>query len=366
MSKKRFNNIYDDITSFHNLRWAYDKSIKGKNKYSADAMVFAKNETYNLHVLQKELKEQAYKPSGYIRFKVYEPKERIIDAPKQVDKIVHLAADRILKAVYQPAFIYDSYACLDNKGTHKAVDRVSQFMRKSHWEYREDAYIIKLDVSKFFYSIDRDILKQLLRKKIKCKRTLWLLDTIVDSANEIDLLGLPLGNTTSQILANVYMNELDQYCKRVLQIKYYVRYADDVIAIVKNKEQAIINLEHMEAFLQNELHLVANPKKTRIFPLEQGVNAYGYKIYKTHRLLRNESKKKIKRKSKKMRRLLKDGKMKPIKAEQILNSWLGHARFGSSRNFINSLIERNDYICRKGNKLSVNMNKILEVQNDNT
>src|SRR5699024_4251415 len=184
----------------------------------------------NLNKLRDDLVTGEYKFKGYKQFKVYEPKERVIDAPYHRDKIAQLAIDKVLKGIYQPSFIYDSYACLDNKGTHKAVERVSYFMRKGAWEYGEDAYIIKLDIRKFFYSINRDILKEILPKKIKCKETISLVYKIIDSADEIDPLGLPLGNTLSQLFTNVYMDRFDQYCKRVLQIKYYVRYADDVIA----------------------------------------------------------------------------------------------------------------------------------------
>jgi len=361
LSKKHYNKLFEKITEWDNLEWAYWKSLKGVNKYGWDALEFSKDETFNLNKLRDDLVTGEYKFKGYKQFKVYEPKERVIDAPYHRDKIAQLAIDKVLKGIYQPSFIYDSYACLDNKGTHKAVERVSYFMRKGAWEYGEDAYIIKLDIRKFFYSINRDILKEILPKKIKCKETISLVYKIIDSADEIDPLGLPLGNTLSQLFTNVYMDRFDQYCKRVLQIKYYVRYADDVIAIVQNKAEANRILTAMIDFLKEVLELDINERKTRIFPIEQGVNAYGFKIYKTHRLLRDDSKKKIKRKTKKMKRLLVEGYMSPDKAEQILNSWLGHARYGSSRNFINRLIERNNciYLNCKG-VLKVDLDKLKE------
>lgn len=344
MSKKRYDNLFEQIIEWDNLEWAYRKSLIGVNKYGGDALDFSKNETYNLMELRDSLITGTYEFSGYKRFRVYEPKERIIDAPYHKDKIAQLAIDKVLKKVYQPSFIHDSYACLDNKGTHKAVERVSQFMRRAAWDYGEDAFIIKLDIRRFFYSINREILKEILPKKIKCRDTLELAYKIVDSADEIDPLGLPLGNTLSQLFTNVYLDRFDQFCKRILQLKYYVRYADDVIAIAQDKDTAIHILEQMIAFLNIRLELDINEYKTRIFPIEQGVNAYGFKIYKTHRLLRNDSKKKIKRKARKMKRLIIEGRMPIPKAEQIFNSWSGHARYGSSRNFINGLIERNDYI----------------------
>jgi len=344
MPKSRFDNLFERIVDKNNIEKAYRKALKGDNKYHPEAMLFSLDETYNLMNLRQSLIDGTYEFSGYIRFMVYEPKERVIDAPHFKDKIVQLAINNVLKRIYQPSFIYDSYACLDNKGTHKAVERVQYFLRKANWEYGPETTIIKLDISKFFYSIDRDILKSIITKKIKCKRTIALLYEIIDSADEIDVVGLPLGNTLSQIFANVLMDRFDQYCKRQLRLRYYVRYADDVIAVVRNKEEANRMLGLMVDFINNELNLNINEKKTKLFPVEQGVNAYGFKIYKTHRLLRNESKKKIKRKSKKMRRLIIEERMTVNKAEQILNSWLGHAKHANSYNFILRLVDRNDYI----------------------
>lgn len=361
LSKIIHDDLFKKIVKWENIEWAYRKSLKGVNKYGIDALQFSRDETYNLLKLIDSLKTGSYEFDGYKRFKVYEPKERIIDAPYHKDKIAQLAIDKVLKSVYQPSFIHDSYACLDNKGTHKAVDRVSYFMRKAAWQYGEDTFIIKLDIKKFFYSINREILKDILPKKIKCQATLELAYKIIDSADLIDPLGLPLGNTLSQLFTNVYMDQFDQYCKRVLRVKYYVRYADDVIAIVRNKEEAITILADMIQFLKERLDLEISPNKTRIFPLEQGVNAYGFKIFKTHRLLRNDSKKKIKRKTKRLRNTLAEGRITAEKVEQILNSWLGHAMHGNSYNFIQSLIKRNDYIyLDHKNTLRVDASKIVK------
>ena len=337
-------NIFDKIVDEDNMYRAYRKALKGNNKYTLEAIEFSFDETYNLQKLRQSLINETYEFDGYTRFKVYEPKERIIDAPHFKDKIVQLAINNALKEIYQPCFIYDSYASLDNKGTHKCVDRIQHFMRKAKWEYGEKAFIVKVDVRKFFYSIDREILKSFLPKKIKCKKTLRLLYKIIDSADAIDTLGLPLGNTLSQIDANIYLNKIDQYCKRRLSLKYYVRYMDDIIIIVENKEKAKEIRDSITVFLENKLNLDANKDKTKIFPINQGINAVGFKIHTTHRLLRNDSKKKIKRKAKKMKHLIEEGNMTVEKAEQILNSWLGHAKHGNSYNFIKRLIERSDYI----------------------
>lgn len=235
-------------------------------------------------------------------------------------------------------------------------------MRKAKWEYGQDAYIVKIDIKKFFYSIDREVLKVLLKRKIKCKKSLELIFKIIDSAGLIDVLGMPLGNTISQLCANVYMNTVDQYAKRRLSLKYYVRYADDVVIIVENKEKANEVLELIREHVNNKLNLKLNGNKSKIFPINQGANTVGFKINSTHMLLRNDSKKRIKQKARKIKRLLIEGQMSVETTEQIFNSWLGHAEQANSYTFIQSLLERFDYIelvevIRNGKK-----KKILKVK----
>lgn len=351
--------LFEDITSFNNLERAYKKSQKGKEKYKRESLEFSRDETFNLLQIRESLLNDSYKFGGYIHFTVHEPKERVIDAPHLQDKIVQLAINEKIKQIYNPCFIYDSYACIDGKGTHKCVKRISKFIKQAKWRYGESAYIVKLDIKKFFYTIDRSILKEILAKKISCKDSLNLIYKIINSADEISEKGLPLGNTLSQICANIYMNELDQYCKRKLGIKYYVRYADDVILVLENKDEALEKLGIIKKFLSEKLNLETNVKKTKIFPISQGINTVGFKIYATHRLLRNDSKKKIKRKARKMPRLLLNGAMTKEKAEQILNSWMGHAKIGSSKNFIKKLLKRNPYIYLKKDILKVNIKIIL-------
>lgn len=363
MSKKhKINyNLFNKIVDKENIKKAYRKALKGKGKYNLEAMEFSMNESANINNLIESLNDETYNFDGYIRFPVFEPKERIVDAPHFKDKIVQLAINNVLKQIYNPTFVFDSYACIDGKGTHKCVDRISHLIRKAKWEYGEDAYIVKLDIKKFFYSIDRELLKSLLAKKIRCKKSLRLIFKIIDSANVIDILGLPLGNTLSQICANIYLNELDNYCKRKLSIKYFVRYMDDCIIVAKNKDEANRILILIGEFVENGLKLQLNSNKSKIFPINQGVNAIGYKIYTTHRLLRNSSKKKIKRKIKAMPKLIMDGKMNIQKAEQILNSWLGHSSHSNSHHFIGKLVSKYDFLYLTDNGVfKVNRNKLVE------
>lgn len=180
------------------------------------------------------------------------------------------------------------------------------------------------------------------------------MDEIIDSSALISEVGLPLGNTLSQLCANIYMNEFDQYCKRYLGYKYYVRYADDIIIILPNKKEAQKAKSEFESYLKERLKMEPNTQKTQVFPINQGVNAYGFKVYRTHRLLRDDSKKKIKRKIKKMPRLIALGKMSITTANTMLASWSGHAKYASSRNFIQSILDRRPYIKLENDILTIN------------
>lgn len=359
MSKKhKYFNLYQKIISEENIRKAYKQVLRGNNKYCNEAIEFHRNETRNLNNLIKSLEDESYRFDGYTSFYVYEPKKRLINAPGFKDKIVQIAINNVLKHVYYKCFIKDSYGSIDFKGTHRCAERNSYFLRKAYWKWGAESYITYLDIEKFFYSINRDILKGLYERKIGCQKTLWLLFEIIDSADKLGEKGLPLGNTISQLSANVYMNELDQFVKRKLRVKFYTRYMDDMMAISRDKEAAKEVMQKASSFIENKLDLRMNEDKTKIFPIEQGINSIGYKTYATHRLLRNQSKKKIKRKAKKIRIAIKEGRMTVEKAEQIFNSWHGHAKYCSSHNFINSLIEKNDYLTLTDRGIKIIKNKI--------
>lgn len=345
---KKYDNLYEKIIDFNNLQYSYRQVIKGERKFRKDAVLFSVYEDLNLVRLWDELRTGRYRVGNYIRFKVYEPKERWISAPRVRDKIVQFATHNIIKDVYENVFISDSYACLEERGTHAAVDAVQRDLRIAEREFG-DPWIVKFDVSKFFYSIDRDILKGILRKKIKCKKTLWLLDLMIDSSPEGEM-GIPLGNVTSQDFANIYLNELDQYVKRFLKVRYYIRYMDDSIAIVDGRDKASRLLKDMGLFLENRLNLVPNPKKSQIFPLKQGVNAYGYKIWTTHRLVRNESKKAMKRRIKAMDRKLKNDEIELHDVQQAVNSWIGHARHSNSFNLVKKIFAKYPYVKIEGDE----------------
>jgi len=208
--------------------------------------------------------------------------------------------------------------------------------------YDEKAYIVKIDIQKFFYSIDRGILINILRKKIRCEKTLSLLIKIIDSSP--GELGLPLGNLTSQLLANIYLDQLDQFVKRRLGVKYYVRYADDVIMIVENKQKAKELLKVVTEFLKEDLNLIAHPAKSRIQPLILGTESLGFKIFYTHILLNRRTKNSIKRFLRNVPKYLRTDTFTVKEIESRLNTWLAHARHANSAEFIFSLTKKFNYL----------------------
>lgn len=348
--------LYEKITSIENIERAHAKTMSNGRKFRATAVKYNMEKEMNLLRLQQRLVTGTYQMQHYIKFWVYEPKRRLIYAPRLEDKIVQLAIHNVIKEIYAKVFIADSYACQDGKGTLAAVNSVQRDMRIAEREFK-DPWIVAVDVSKFFYSINRPILKELLKKKIKCRKTLWLLYLIIDSSpTGISGMpgdterGIPLGNVTSQDFANITLNEVDQYVQRFLGIRYYTRYMDDMIAIVDGKDKARELKRNMERFLINRLKLEANPKKSQIFPLKQGVNAYGYKIWTTHKLVRDDSKRAMKRRIKAMDRKLQSGQMELEDVTQAVSSWLGHARHSNSFNLCKKIFAKYEYIKVEGDE----------------
>lgn len=225
-------------------------------------------------------------------------------------------------------FISTSYACLKEKGMHKACLDVQQSMKhcKNIWE---EYYILKMDIKKYFENINKDILYRIIEKKIKDKKILWISKEIIYS-NEGET-GLPIGNYTSQMYANIYLNELDQYVKTELKCKYYFRYMDDGITLLKNKEEAKEILEKIRRFLKEKLELELN-QKTQIFKSKQGVNFCGYKINEYRLKIRDKGKRKLKKKVKKLKEKVKEGEITSKEAKLYIAGHLGYMKIANVRN----------------------------------
>ena len=271
---RTIRNEFNKKLSYESLIKAHKLSRKGKG-YRKEIILFNLKQEEYIMWLYERLKSGTYKHSGYSIFYVTEPKLRKIEKSIYIDRIVHRwVVDNFIETYFVPTFISTSYACLKNRGMHKACLDVQNTMKHLERTWKE-YYILKMDVRKYFQNIDKDILYRILNRKIQDNKLLWLLKEIIYS-NE-GKKGLAIGNYTSQMFANIYLNEVDQYVKHVLRCKYYFRYLDDSIAMFKTKEEAKIALERITIFLQEELELELN-EKTQIFKNKQGVNFCGYKI----------------------------------------------------------------------------------------
>ncbi|QUM78715.1 RNA-dependent DNA polymerase (plasmid) [Moritella sp. 24] len=330
---------YEEIYAFENLLSAAYSCRKGKSK-NQSVMKFFDNLEENIIQIQNELMWCEYAPSPYHQFFVFEPKRRLISAPNFKDRVVHRAIYNIIEPHFDKTYIYDSYACRRGKGTHKGADRAQAFIRNVERKSNK-AYALKADIYHYFSSIDHGILKQILSKKIKCQKTLSLLGFIIDTspADEVGV-GIPLGNLTSQMFANIYLNELDRYAKHYLKEKYYIRYMDDFVFIGPDKDKLHGIRVDVEKFLWEQLRLKTN-SKTQVFPIakERGraLDFLGFRIYATHRLLRKSSVKRIKSNLKKLRKGYAAGSVTIREMQQSVQSWLGHAKHAQTYNLRRTL-----------------------------
>jgi RNA-directed DNA polymerase len=283
---KRIGNIYNQIYSIENLQLADAKASRGKSKQYG-VIVHQKNAAENLLRLQQMLKDKTYKTSSYTTFKVYEPKEReVFRLPYYPDRITHHAVMNILEPVFVNCFTANSYSCIKGKGIHAAANDIKRALK----DVAGTQYCLKLDIKKFYPNINHDILKQLLRRKIKDADLLWLLDEIIDSAD-----GLPIGNYLSQYFANFYLTYFDHWIKEVKSVKHYFRYADDIVILSSNKAY----LHNLLTEIANYLHVNLDLKvkeNYQVFPVAaRSIDFVGYRFYHTHTLLRKSIKQRFAR-----------------------------------------------------------------------
>ncbi len=281
---KRVNNIYQQIISIENLTLANKKARKGKGKQYG-VKVFDKNPQENLELLHKMLFEKSYETSEYTTFKVFEPKERLVfRLPYFPDRITHHAVMSVLEPLFTKWFTNDTYSSIKGKGIKNAADNLKAALQ----DKANTTYCLKLDIVKFYPNVDHDILKLLLRKKFKDNDLLWLLDEIIDSAD-----GLPIGNYLSQYFANFYLTYFDHWIKENHQVKYYFRYADDIVILSDNKEHLHHLLSEIKKYLSDNLKLQVK-RNYQIFPVQtRGIDFVGYIFYQTHTLLRKSIKKRF-------------------------------------------------------------------------
>jgi len=287
--------------------------------------------------LQEELLTQTYRPGPYRHFYIHEYKRRKISAAPFRDRVVHHALVNIIEPIFERRFIHDSYACRRGKGTHRAMARAEEFVKRY-------GYVLKMDIRKFFPSIDHQILRGLLARPIADSRCLWLIDLILNSGAGVlddeyemtwfpgdDLLaalrprGLPIGNLTSQFWANVYLNELDQFVKRELKCPAYVRYVDDFLLFDDDKTSLHQWKAEIVDFLRS-LRLTAHAKKSVVFPARSGVEFVGFRLFPTHRRLRRANVRAFVHRFRHLRDRYLDGDIEFDDLDRSVQAWIAHAR----------------------------------------
>lgn len=294
---KTYKNLFNDIISAENLFSAWDKFKNGKRN-KKDVQLFEWNLEGNIFKLHRELKSKTYKHSSYTSFNISDPKPRNIHKARARDRILHHAVFKVLNPIFEAGFISASFSCRVDYGTHKGVVFLQNILRKASKNGKVSCFALKCDIKKFFDTIDHNVLLSILEKKIKDDDTMWLLkQTISSFSSNYSLLGInkgvPIGNLTSQLFANIYLNELDKFIKQDLRVKYYLRYTDDFLILSENKEYLENIIPKIVNFLEENLLLKIHEEKTKIRKTSQGIDFLGYVVFQKHRLVRTKTKRRI-------------------------------------------------------------------------
>jgi retron-type reverse transcriptase len=309
---------------------------------------FSANLEENLIQIQNELIYKTYKVGRYREFFVYDPKKRLIMALPFKDRVIQWAIYRQINPILDKQFIYDSYGCRVGKGTHKAADRLQYWLRQVSRK-PEKYYYLKLDISKYFYRVDHQVLMDIIKKEFDDPNLIWLMDKIINSEDtkfglplnmdpdkctkedRLAEVGMPIGNLTSQMFANLYLNELDQYAKHQLRLHYYIRYMDDIIILHHDKKYLHAVKDEIEQFLNDNLKLQLN-KKTAIRPISCGIEFIGFRIWPTHRKLKKKTALKMKHRLKYLQKAYKRGEIGFQEVNSSVQSYFGMLKHCNSYN----------------------------------
>jgi RNA-directed DNA polymerase len=360
---KTLKEAFREVCDFNNLYRAHLLARRGK-RGKGEVACFELALGSNLATLQKELLNKTYQPGPYRQFVIREPKKRLILSLPYRDRVVqHSLCDNVLGPLLDGKLIYDNCASRRGKGTHFGLKRLSEFMRRHYHCHGTAGWILKGDISAYFYSIKHSILKARLYKYIADPEIIHLLDLIIDSTNDPALVqslqemaikhqlpviepgrGLPIGNMTSQWFALFYLDPFDRYVKNELKLKHYLRYMDDFVLIHPDREYLNRCLSEIKTFLAVNLDLELNPK-SQLFPLKNGVDFLGFHSYlsdtgKVIRKLRRDSKARMKRKTEKFNQLYAVGTINLDTVRASLFSWLGHARHGHTYHLQKEILKR--------------------------
>lgn len=323
-----FHDIFDKIISIENLISSWKEFRIGK-KNRPDTLEFERNLEDNIWQLHDELRDKTYKHSPYISFYIHDPKLRHIHKAYVRDRVLHHAIVKHLDPIFEPGFIFDSYSCRINKGTHRGISRFVSQTRKISLNFNQPAWILKCDVKKFFASIDQNVLLNILFRHVHDPDTQWLLREVVSGFKSEFTIdpnqpkGVPIGNLTSQLFANVYLNELDQFMKHDLREEHYLRYADDFVVIHAQRDHLIGIVDRINYFLNNHLKLVLHPNKIHIRKINQGVDFLGYICFPHFLIPRVKTEKRIFNKMRYKAKQFNSGRLSWESFNHALQSYLG-------------------------------------------
>ncbi|OGR22844.1 MAG: RNA-dependent DNA polymerase [Desulfobacterales bacterium RIFOXYA12_FULL_46_15] len=334
---KRYGQLYEKIISFQNILLASRKARKGKRFIRGTALFEVELEK-NIFKIIQDLELKTYTPGEFRDFYIYDPKMRLISAAPYYDRVIHHAVMNIVEPLVSKSYIDDSYACITGRGTHKAVERYKKFQTSNQ-------FVLKCDIQKYFQSIDHDILMEKLNHQIKCKDTLWLFKTIIQSRDypgpleyfDNDTLftpvqckkGIPIGNLTSQFFSNLYLNDFDHFMKEKIKVQHYIRYCDDFVVFSNDKARLADIKKSIIGYLDG-LRLKVHKHKTRVFRVTDGVDFLGYRIWPDHTKIRKSVVKAYRKRLKRMGKAYEKGKLGLDRITASIQSWMGHVQHANS------------------------------------
>lgn len=367
------SNIFDTIASFESLSTAYHKARLGKQS-KPKICEFDFYLEAELSKLEYELKSGQYQPSAYTHFKICEPKLRQVSAPAFRDRVVHHSLVAEIEPLFEKRFIYDSYACRKHKGTHLGARRVKKFLMAARTKYgkNQPIYALQADIKQFFKSINWDILLQLINKTVDCPETYDLIEKIIISyksaapeSAQLDLfnqshhhlvagarVGLPIGNLTSQLFANVYLDQLDHFVKDQLREKHYSRYMDDFLIIHPDKTHLLNLQDEIKQFLQKKLKLRLHPKKNVIKHAENGIPFVGYLIFYDHTLIRGNTLRRMQKNYRNKIKAQKDDKITPERLAATESALYGHFNHANTYGLEQKMFQSENSLSKKEIKTS--------------
>lgn len=329
---KRIGELYNKIYNFNNLYEAYLKARKNK-RYRLEVMTYTNSLEENLITLQNELIWGKYKIGNPRIFTIFIPKIREIKALPFRDRVLQHALNTVIEPYFERSFYNYSYACRKDKGTHKASLKVQEWLYIAE-KNNKNLYCLKCDIKKFFNSVDLKILVEILSRKIKDKKVIWLIKQILGKSQK----GMPIGSLTSQLFANIYLNELDKFVKHSLKMKYYIRYMDDFIIFSESKSELHYILNEIENFLKTKLELELN-NKTRIQPVKTGVEFVGYIHFFNKIRIRKSSWKRFKKNLKTTKKSYDKNTINKETYNNTISSYYGHLKHTKNKKIINKIVK---------------------------